>query len=113
VEWDVRYSDFCLPTLTLQPLVENAVRYGVTKRVRGGTVRISARRENETAVIEVRDDGIGFDINEKKEDGRTHIGIDNVRSRLLWQCGGQLLIKSVPNEGTDATIILPLKEEEL
>lgn len=110
VEWDVRDSDFFLPTLTLQPLVENAVRCGVTKRARGGTVWISARRENGAVIIEVRDDGVGFDVNEKKGDGRTHIGIENVRSRLAQQCGGQLLVESVPNEGTDATIILPLKE---
>lgn len=45
------------------------------------------------------------------DDGRTHIGISNVRLRLAAMCGGTLLISSKPDVGTEATIIIPKKQE--
>ena len=100
-----------MPTLTLQPIVENAVRYGVTKRLEGGTVIISARETPGAFVVVVEDDGVGFDPMLPHEDGRTHIGISNVRNRIERMCGGTLVIVSTPNVGTVATITLPKREE--
>ena len=54
---------------------------------------------------------MGYDIRQTKDDGRTHIGIDNVRYRLENQCGGRLDISSVPGEGTQARIFIPCGEE--
>lgn len=53
-------SDFFLPALSLQPLVENAVRHGVTKREEGGTIWISARETEESYQVTIRDDGVGL-----------------------------------------------------
>lgn len=107
IEYDIETTMFRLPTLTLQPIVENAVRYGITKREEGGTVKISTRETDTAFTVTVEDNGVGFDIAEKKKDGRTHIGIANVRDRLRNICGGTLDIVSVPGTGTKAVITLP------
>ena len=57
--------------------------------------------------LTVHDDGVGFDVNEKPSDTRSHIGISNVRSRLESMCGGALTVESTPNVGTLVTIIIP------
>lgn len=94
----------------LQPIVENAVRHGARGTERDvGTVAISTREFPDRYEITVTDDGPGFDpANHKpKNDGRAHIGIQNVRERLRSVCGGELRIESKPGEGTRATLVLP------
>ena len=107
IVYDINTVDFSLPTLTLQPIVENAVRYGVTKKEEGGTVIISTTENDREYIITVSDDGVGFDVNVVKDDGRTHIGIQNVRDRLKRMCNGTLEIESQFNIGTVATITIP------
>ena len=111
IEYDIQTELFRIPTLTLQPIVENAVRYGVTKREEGGTVKISTFETDSHYVIKVDDDGVGYDVMQKKDDGRTHIGISNVRTRLEEMCGGTLDIKSVAGVGTNAVITIPKTKE--
>lgn len=114
VTYDLECTEFMIPTLTLQPLVENAVRHGVRGNPDGkGTVTISSREEEAHYLISVSDDGPGFDTGTKKEDGRSHIGIDNVRERLRTICGGDLEIESRAGEGTKATILLPKAGKEI
>ncbi len=109
VVYDIQTELFMLPVLTLQPIVENAVRYGITKKRAGGTVTIRTE-EDETAVrIVVEDDGTGFDPGAITHDGRSHMGLSNVRSRLAAICGGQLIIQSEAGQGTVATIEIPKK----
>ncbi|MCI1723431.1 MAG: histidine kinase [Lachnospiraceae bacterium] len=110
IKYSIESEDFRIPTLTLQPLVENAVRYGVMQREEGGTVWISSVERSDSFVVTVRDDGAGFDVNVPKADGRTHIGINNVRNRLEKMCGGTLVITSVPDKGTTAVITIPKNE---
>jgi two-component sensor histidine kinase len=109
VHYDIRADGFMLPALTLQPIVENAVRYGVMQRESGGTVRISAEETAAAYVVTVTDDGVGFDPGAPKTDGRTHIGIANVSDRLRAMCGGTLVISSTAGKGTVAVISLPKK----
>lgn len=109
VEYDIGPTDFFLPALSLQPLVENAVRHGVTKREEGGTIRVSTSQTIQHYLVTIRDDGVGFDPERPKEDGRDHVGIENVRSRLAAQCGGSLLIGSRPGAGTVAQVRIPKK----
>ena len=111
IRWDVAASDFVLPALSVQPLVENAVKYGVGKKPGGGTVTIKTRETPFGYLVTVHDDGVGFDPSVKPADGRSHVGIDSVRSRLHYQCGGALTVESVPGVGTTATITL-LKERK-
>ena len=107
VEYDIGTTAFMLPALTVQPLVENAVKYGVGKKPGGGTVCIKTREYADHIEVTVSDDGVGYDPNATQDDGRTHIGIDNVRSRLGVMCAGTLDIESRPGSGTVATIRLP------
>lgn len=111
IEWDIEYEDYFLPPLTLQPIVENAVRHGITKKKGGGTLSIKSERIEDAVVITITDNGIGFDKNEPKQDGRTHIGIENVKKRLSIQCGGSLLIESEKGVGTQVIMVLPHREE--
>ena len=105
--YDLPVTDFSVPTLTLQPIVENAVRHGITKRREGGTVRITTEETEGGWRITVEDDGVGFDPQVKREDGCGHAGIENVRMRLENQCGGGLDVESVPGRGTTVKIDIP------
>lgn len=108
IVYDIREKNFSLPALTLQPIVENAVRHGVTKRKQGGTITIKAEKREEGYVVTVTDNGVGFDSKHPMmDDGRTHIGIENVSNRLYRQCGGSLKITSTPGKGTVAVISIP------
>ena len=113
IVYDIRCTDFMLPTLTLQPIVENAVRHGVRgKRKSVGTVRIGTREYPDRYEITVADDGPGFDPNAlvMADDGREHIGIANVRKRLEQISGGALRIHSELGKGTVVTIEIPKKQ---
>ena len=108
VKWELRETDFQIPTLTLQPLAENAVRHGVRRNPEGkGSILIASRDLQDRYEISVTDDGPGFNPEEEKNDGRSHVGIINVRERLRTICGGELKIESEPGKGTRATILLP------
>ena len=107
VEYDIQSDGFLLPALTLQPIVENAVLHGVSEREEGGTVRISTVETENAYAITVADDGVGFDTTATPDDGRTHIGISNVRERLAIMCGGTLEIQSTPDVGTTVQILIP------
>ncbi|MGN1115108.1 MAG: sensor histidine kinase [Candidatus Ornithomonoglobus sp.] len=106
VELDIKENSFSLPALTIQPVVENAVKYGMTKKKKL-TIRINTYSDDTNYYIEILDDGKGFDVNEVKNDGKSHIGIENVRNRLQMMCGGKLTIKSEPQAGTTAVISIP------
>ncbi len=110
VQYDLRYKGFSLPSLTVQPIVENAVRYGITKRPEGGTVTIFADEADDAYIVRVSDDGVGFDTTKPLSDDRSHIGIENVRSRLSSLCGGELTIESEPGRGTSVIIRIPKRE---
>lgn len=110
IVYDIQADYFSLPVLTVQPLVENAVKHGITKKSGGGILTLSTREETERYVITVADTGVGFDQEHYMDDGKTHIGIENVRQRLEHMAGGTLKITSIPGEGTTAVIIIPKKE---
>ena len=107
IEYDIKCVDFSLPVLTVQPIVENAVKHGTSKKRGGGAVKISTDEDKENYIITVSDTGCGFDSTKPKDDGKRHIGIENVRQRLSNMCGGTLKIESTVGVGTLATIIIP------
>ena len=107
IEYDIKCVDFSLPVLTVQPIVENAVKHGTSKKRGGGTVKIVAEEDKENYMITVSDTGCGFDPIKPKDDGKRHVGIENVRQRLSNMCGGTLTIESTEGVGTLATIIIP------
>ena len=108
IEYDIKDTDFRLPALSVQPLVENAVKYGASNAENGGTVRISSYETDSCHVIKIEDNGEGFDVDEKKDDGRSHVGIENVKSRLKLMSDAALEIISIKGKGTTAIISVPI-----
>lgn len=111
VVYDIQEKDFFLPPLTLQPLVENAVKHGLFYKAGGGTVKIQSRREKEKIILTVQDDGLGFEIAAREEDfsQRKHHGLENVRSRVEKMMGGTLHIDSHPDHGSIVTLEFPVE----
>ncbi len=108
IEYDIQATDFVLPQLSIQPLVENAVKHGVGMAENGGTVTIATRETDSSFEIIITDDGVGFDTAAPlKQDGRSHVGMENTRQRVKELCGGEIRVESTIGQGTTATIILP------
>ena len=105
VVYDIQEKDFLVPPLSLQPLVENAVKHGILKKIEGGTVSLKTYARDDAYVVEIKDDGIGFDIHAKPDDGRTHVGLENVRYRIQSMCHGELIVESQINHGTTITVL--------
>ena len=115
VAFDVAFTGFAMPALTVQPIVENAIRHGVLRRREGGTVMVRTWRDDAAgmAVVMVADDGVGMPDGPcasdggTASDGRAHIGLANVRARLAAMVDGTLDVDSGP-DGTVVTIRIPL-----
>lgn len=110
--YEIKVCDFSVPSLTLQPIVENAVRHGVLRREAGGTVTIRTEETDSSYRITVSDDGVGFISLPDETDGQPHVGIANVRERLSAVCGGILDIQSNVGSGTIVTITIPKEGEK-
>ncbi len=97
-----------VPSLILQPLVENAIRHGIAQSAAPGYIAISARRENGCIRIEVSDNGVGMKTPPEQE--REGLGLRNTRSRLRQLYGDRqhLRIESGPEGGCRVTIAVPL-----
>lgn len=107
IEQNIRSKDFMIPALTMQTLVENAVKYSVNAKYDPTTVRIETQeRPNENLVI-IRDDGPGFDVNARLDNERRHIGLEGAKSRLKEMMDGYLEINSIIGQGTTVTIHIP------
>lgn len=111
VEYDIKTEDFNMPTLTLQPIVENAVKHGICNKVEGGTIKISTEKKGKDHIITISDNGIGFEMGKALNDGRTHVGIQNVKERLKTIVDAELEITSFIGIGTVVKIIIPGKKK--
>ena len=109
VRWDVAPAteSLALPPLTIQPLVENALRHGIGSRIEGGTIDVSVRTEADTLVIEVADDGAGFPAVH-----REGTGLGNLRERMKALHGeaARLDIRSQPR-GAAVSVRLPRTQD--
>ncbi|MBQ7646077.1 MAG: histidine kinase, partial [Clostridia bacterium] len=136
VVYEIDDTAFYIPPLTVQPLVENAITHGLRKKKDGGTVTIRAYTTKKAHIVEVIDNGIGFDsekfeaeekkpirfidlFRRNKEDDREEkqtednsSGINNIEFRLSAMVGGTLEIKSREGEGTVSRIVLPKQKNE-
>ncbi|WP_058301765.1 hybrid sensor histidine kinase/response regulator [Gorillibacterium timonense] len=110
VEPDIRVQ---IPPLSIQPLVENAVKHGLLDRPEGGTVQIRIARLNHEVRIEVQDNGQGMDqgtlanLLESKLKGKGGIGLANTHRRLMQLYGQGLTISSQVGEGTTVSFTVP------
>ena len=106
IEYEIEATEFVLPALSVQPLVENAIKHGLMRLETGGTVVIRSYETPTHFCVSVTDDGVGFDpdlpIDEKK-----HVGLRNIRGRLNAMVDGELILESKPGVGTKAVIMIP------
>ncbi|HEX2211461.1 MAG TPA: histidine kinase [Longimicrobium sp.] len=111
VRWNVEASTHAarVPSLLLQPLVENAVRHGIAPRAAPGTIEIAAERRDGSLVLTVRDDGVGLAHGVPREG----VGLANTRARLrqLYGTRQSLELSGGPGEGTTVRVSLPLRLE--
>lgn len=111
IRYDLRSGEFFLPALSIQPLVENAIKYGLMGLESGGSVTISTYETADCNYVSVRDNGVGFDTKAPySRRDRRHLGIENIRERVQIMCGGTLTVNSTPGFGTEAIIAIPKED---
>ena len=108
-EIDPDTLDMVVPSMLLQPLVENAIRHGIGPKIEGGTITLRAKRGNGRLMIEVSDDGVGISEQRKSEVLDSGIGIRNVHERLkvLYGQDFSFQIDSGPGKGTAICLEIP------
>ena len=101
--------DVIVPSMILQPLVENSIKHGLARKLGTGTITIRSRRENGRAIIDVEDDGMGFVLERLVQPMSSGIGLANVRERLrvIYGTTYELTLSSEPGRGTSARIEVP------
>ena len=104
VDYDTQFTNFRLPPLTLQPIVENAVKHCMNPYSGPLHISVQTRHADNGAEIIIKDNGSGFDPTEGSE---PHITLTNIRQRLEMMSGGSLIIKPGDNGGTVVTITIP------
>jgi signal transduction histidine kinase len=104
--FEMNSDDFRIPALTIQPIVENAIKHGLMKLPRGGTINVVAYETDNAYCVSVVDDGAGFDTGALLDD-RKHVGLRNIRERLKVMVDGTLDIESKPGFGTKVLITIP------
>ena len=109
--FEMNCDDFRIPALTVQPIVENAIKHGLMKLSRGGTINVVSYETDTDYCVLVTDDGAGFDtsvlIDEKK-----HLGLRNIRERLRVMVNGNLDIQSTVGVGTKVIITIPKEADK-
>lgn len=104
VDFDTPHTRFRIPPLTLQPIVENAVKHGLDPELSPLHITIKTRQTENGSEITVADTGPGFGENDNNE---PHVALANIKERLEMMCGGTLKIKSCQNGGTTVTAFIP------
>jgi two-component system LytT family sensor kinase len=107
--------DVLVPSMILQPLVENSIKHGLSRKVGGGRIFLRAERRERSVLIEVADDGMGMTAERLGEALTGGIGLSNVNERLRVIYGEhvQLKLKSEPNEGTTVAMEIPDAVQEV
>ena len=109
VEFDTPHTFFKLPPLTLQPVVENAVKHGISPHLGPMHLSVRTRAAEDGSEITVEDTGPGFS---PADDNEPHVALANIRERLALMCGGTLEIATRDTGGTVVTIQIPMKKAE-
>ena len=104
--FEMNSDDFHIPALTIQPVVENAIKHGLMKLQSGGTIRVVSYETETDYCVSVVDDGVGFDTT-LMLDERKHVGLRNIRERLKAMVNGTLEIESTVGVGTKVLIKIP------
>ena len=116
ISFDQSIANELVPSLILQPLVENAIKHGLWPKPSGGTLYIGAFDDGHTVRLLVRDDGVGWPEHSRGSNGNSKggIGFKNVVDRLLILYGdrARLNVSGIPGQGTQITITIPKDETQ-
>ena len=104
--FDTPHTLFRLPPLTLQPIVENAVKHGMSATKDPLHICITTRKTDSASEVIVEDDGTGY---VRPDDSEPHLALDNIRQRLSWMCKGTLTITQREGGGTSVKVTIPDK----
>ena len=108
VEYDINESNFEVPSLGLQPIVENSIKHGIRGKNDKGHLKIGSYKADNGYLVVIEDDGIGFDPDlPPQDDGRSHVGMKNVRERLKQMCNATMTVQSSPGNGCRTEIFFP------
>lgn len=100
--YEIEDVDFDMPPLMVEPLVENAIKHGIAKKEGGGTLWIRCKQTGDGYQVEIEDDGNGFDVT--KLEGEKAVGISYIQTRLQAMPGSDMVLKSIPGQGTKVTL---------
>ena len=104
VEYDTPHTDFHLPALSLQPIVENAVKHGMNPYSGPLHILIRTQDTDSGSMITVKDDGPGFD---PSDSSKPHVTLTNIQNRMEMMCGGKIEILSGTGDGTLVKVTIP------
>ena len=107
VEYDTPHTVFLLPPLTLQPIVENAVKHGMDPEAEPLQITIRTRDTGAVSEITVTDNGPGY---EAADEEKPHVALKNIRRRLEMMCRGKMTIEAPKGGGTRVTVTIPQTE---
>jgi two-component system LytT family sensor kinase len=101
--------DQVVPSMILQPLVENSIKHGLADKLGDRLITLRSHREGPVTVLEVIDNGVGIVVGEPGQPGHTGIGLANVseRLRVIYGLQGRLAITSEPGQGTQVRLEIP------
>lgn len=104
VEYDIYVKDFDVPPLSLQPIVENAIKHGILKKVEGGKIVLKTYETDKAYIVEISDNGVGFDAKNYEDKDNKHFGLNNIKHRIKNMCNGDIVITSEIGKGTKAVV---------
>jgi sensor histidine kinase YesM len=113
VVYDIGCKNFVILPLTIQPIVENAIKHGINQKPEGGTVTIKTYDDEEFFYVDITDDGVGFDVNKKPDenDERSHVGVSNIKTRLREMLKATVEVESTVGVGTKVLVKIPKNDE--
>lgn len=113
-ELDPTSLDHLVPSMILQPLVENAIKHGLADKMEGGSIQIRSRCVANRVLIEVEDDGVGMSASGTSSSEGTGIGMVNVSERLqvVYGDAAEITFQSQPGSGTLVRLMLPVLQAE-
>jgi two-component system LytT family sensor kinase len=109
-EIDPDTLDLIVPSMILQPLVENAIKHGLTRKVGAGHITIRSRRDDDCLFVDVEDDGLGISDERLQTAMSSGIGLSNVyeRLRVIYGASGRLVLRGSPGKGAVAHLEMPI-----
>lgn len=109
IEYDTSDTNFYIPPMTIQPIVENAILHGVCQKINGGKIKISSEITENYVIISIIDSGKGFCFDGNINSLPENKSLRNISHRLEKLVNGELSVYSRLNEGTKVSVKIPLK----